>query len=389
MPLLVRYCLGSVGSVFVIATGVWLFVLNLLFFLREFLDYFFKYQAGLGNCLRLLLFIQPSFLVLVIPIGFLTALLVVYTRLSADREAMALESSGFSISILVWPMMALALVMSVFLVFFMDRILPWGNTSFIKLNGRILAERSAILVRERVLITDFDGFLLYVGDKDDRRDLLKRVTVFFMDDAHHIYRLIHAQDGTLRQDPSNFHEFLDLGEGVLQQTGTGSRIFADEFLQMKFKSCLLDLTARKGPPGPVNFQDARNISIAELYQRLKEEKRTGGISRYDELEFQKKFSLPFSALAFAFIGIPLGLLIRSGYILGPVLAVALVAIYDGFVLFAQDSGPVGLVVPWVACWLPNALLMAAGVIMIYWLYHRVGFWPKFMNKAKAPAVVDP
>ncbi|HVZ80959.1 MAG TPA: LptF/LptG family permease [bacterium] len=383
MPLLVRYCLSSVASVFLVATGIWLFVLNLLFFLREFLDYLFKYQAGFGNCLRLLLYIQPSFLVLVIPIGFLTALLVAYTRFSADREAMALESAGFSVSILLWPMMGLAFFLSVFLVLFMDRVLPWGNTSFIKLNGRILAERSAILVRERVLIPDFDGFLLYVGDKDDKRDLLKRVTVLFLDATHHPYRLIHAQEGTLRQDPGTFHEFLDLGEGVLQQVGTGSRIFADQFLQMKFKGCLLDLTARKGPPGPVNFQDARNISISELSQRLQEERKAGSVSRYDELEFQKKFSLPFSALAFAFIGIPLGLLIRSGHILGPVLAVVLVAIYDGFVLFAQESGPVGLVTPWVACWLPNAVLMFIGLGLVYWIYHRVGFWPKFLKRPKA------
>jgi lipopolysaccharide export system permease protein len=380
--------MGSVASVFLVATGIWLFVLNLLFFLREFLDYLLKYQAGLWNCLKLLFYIQPSFLVLVIPIGFLTSLLVVYTRLSADREAMALEASGFSLSILVWPMMALSLGLSVFLVLFMDRVLPWGNSSFIQLNGRILAERSAILVRERVLIPDFDGFLLYVGDKDDRHDLLKRVTVIFLDEARRPYRLIHALEGTLRQDPGNFHELLDLGEGVLQQTGTGSKYFHDEFLQMKFKNCLLDLTARKGPAGPINFQDARNISIAELSKRLDDEKKKGTVSRYDQLEFQKKFSLPFSALAFAFIGIPLGLLIRSGYILGPVLAVALVAIYDGFVIFAQDSGPVGLVPPWVACWMPNALLMLAGLGMVFWLYHRVGSRPRFLGgRKKALAAV--
>jgi lipopolysaccharide export LptBFGC system permease protein LptF len=143
---------------------------------------------------------------------------------------------------------------------------------------------------------------------------------------------------------------------------------------MQFKSCALDLSAHKLRDGPMDFRDARNISIRELAQRIRDEKKAKNESRYDELEYHKKFSLPFSALAFAFIGIPLGLLIRSGSIAGPFLAVILVAIYDGFIIFGQNGGPLGLISPFVAVWLPNGVLILIGLVMVYWLHHRLDFW---------------
>ncbi|HTC21834.1 MAG TPA: LptF/LptG family permease, partial [bacterium] len=171
MPVLIRYYLMALWPPFMVAVGCWLFFLNLLFFLNEFLNYLFVYQAGILNSFRLLLYFQPSLLVLAVPIGFLTALLMVYGRLSADREVVAVESCGFSPSILIWPMIIVSFLMSLFLVFFMDKILPWGNISFLKLEYQIATERTAIVVRERMFIKDFDGYILFVKEKDDKRDI--------------------------------------------------------------------------------------------------------------------------------------------------------------------------------------------------------------------------
>lgn len=168
MLILVRYCLFSLGPPFIVATGSTVLILNLLFYLRDFLDYLLVFQAGIVNSFLLLIFIQPSFLILAIPIGFLIALLVVYGRLSADRETIAIQSSGFTLWVLVWPMIVVSALLSVFLVIFMDTLLPWGNTSFLKLEYKIRTERLAVILRERVFIKDFDGYILYIGQKDDR-----------------------------------------------------------------------------------------------------------------------------------------------------------------------------------------------------------------------------
>src|ERR1700690_3629589 len=190
MPVLFRYCLTALWPPFLLATGCAVFILNLLFYLLQFLKYLLEYQAGILNSFRLLLYIQPGFLVLAIPIGFLTALLIVYGRLSSDGEVVAVESCGFSVWVLVWPMIAVSALLSLFLIVFMDRLLPWGNTSFLKLEYRIITERSGVIVKEKVFINNFEGYILYAHEKDDRLDLLKNVIVQVMNDKGNIYRII-------------------------------------------------------------------------------------------------------------------------------------------------------------------------------------------------------
>src|SRR5258708_6756494 len=141
MPVLFRYCLTALVPLFLLSTGCAVFVLNLLYYLQDFLKLLLEYQVGVVDSLLLLLYAQPSFLVLAIPIGFLTALLIVYGRLSADREVMAVETCGFPAGIFVWPMIGVSILLSFFLLLFMDVFLPWGNTSFVKLQYKIMTER--------------------------------------------------------------------------------------------------------------------------------------------------------------------------------------------------------------------------------------------------------
>jgi len=380
MPLLVRYCLNALWAPFFLATACTLFILNLLFYLREFLQYLFEYQAGISNSFRLLFYIQPSFLILALPLGFLTAILIVYGRLSADRESIAIESCGFPLSIVVWPMIGLAVLMSLLLVLFMDRVLPWGNVSFLKLQYKILSERSAIVVRERTFIKDFEGYVLYVNEKDDRLDLLKGVAVEFLDDRKYPYRVILAKQGTLHQDAKTYHAILDLKDGIMQQLGNDKKRAMEEFLQMQFAACSLDLSANKISGGPVDFSDSRNISIKELAARIKEDKQKKMDSKRDETEFYKKFSIPFSALAFALIGIPLGLLSRAGSFAGPFFAVVLAAFYWILITYGDVGGPMGTVSPFMAMWLPNFALMAVGIVLVYWLHHKYDFWKNLFRR---------
>jgi lipopolysaccharide export system permease protein len=381
MPVLVRYCLTAVWPIFLLATGATLFVLNLLFYLREFLDYLLVHHAGIINSFLLLLYIQPSFLNLAMPISFLVAIVIVYGRLSADREVVAVESAGFPISVLIWPMIVVGVLFSVFLIFFWDIAMPWGNTSFLKLQYKILNEKSSIILRERSFIKDFNGYILYVGEKDEKTDILKNVTVQLLDDRGFPYRLIIAKTGKMLQNPNNYHVMMDLTDGVMQQIGSSKNEKLEEFFQMSFQACSLDLSSHILKGGPVDFSDPRNISIKELAGRIAEQKKQSKDTHYYEVEFYKKFSMPFSALAFVFLGIPLALLAKAGSFTGPFWAVALVFVYWLFDLFGE-YGPLGIVTPFWAMWLPDILFITVGVILIYWLNHKHEFSGSLLTKLK-------
>jgi lipopolysaccharide export system permease protein len=371
MPVLVRHCLTAIWPVFFTATGVIVLLFNLLFSLRELLNYFF-HHAGLGNCLLLLLYLQPGYFILAMPIAFLVAVMIVYGRLSADGEVTALESCGFSVQVLIWPMILLSVFFSLFLVFFWDISLPWGNTSFLKLQYRIITERSTIIVRERTFIEDFPGYVLYAGSRDEKTETLKNVTIELLDEKGYPYRLIVAKTGKMHQDTKNYHTVMDLTDGVMQQVGESKTAAQEEFFQMQFKSCALDLNSNRLKSGPIDFRDPRNVSMAELAAEIAEQKKQNRDNRYYDVEFHKKISMPFSALAFAFIGIPLALIARASAFRGPFLAVILVFIYWFFDQYGENA----TVSPFWAMWCPNILLIAIGSLLIYVIDRRPYFWKR-------------
>jgi lipopolysaccharide export system permease protein len=334
--------------------------------------------------------VQPGIWILAIPTGFLAALLIVYGRLSADGELMAIESCGFSIWGLVWPMIVVSVLLSLFMVIFMDVLLPWGNVSYLKLDYKVMTEKASMIVKERIFMNAFEGYTLHVDRKDDAHNVLNDVKVLVFKDndkeKKDPYRVVWADRGVLRQDPNNFHAILDLGEGRMQQNGAkkNERDF-EQLFEMKFKSCSLDLSVNQMHNGPIDFRDPRNISMRELATDIREKKNKNQDVRYAESEFHKKISLPFSALAFAFIGIPLGLTVRKGSLAGYFYAVLLAAIYYYFIMFGDTAGPMGVIPPSVAMWLPNAVLIVLGMVLVYRLVHKHDFWKNPFRKTGYPS----
>jgi lipopolysaccharide export system permease protein len=371
MSVFLRYCLFSLISPFALATGSTLLIMNLLWFSLIFLDYFFKYHAGLLNCFLLFIFYQPSLLVLAIPIGFLIAILMVYGRLGADREFLALQASGCSAGFLLRPLVIFSLVFSLFMVAFMDIVIPWGNISYIKLDSQIIKEHSAIVIKERVFIDEFPGYVLYIDQKEDATGKLKNVTVNMLDEKGNPYRVIHSSEGWLQQD-ARYHIILRLNQGFMQQLGNRKDPGFSNLLQLKFSQCDLDLSANQSLAGLLDPNNPRNMKINELAKKISAEKLQKMDSRYDEVEFNKKFALPFSALAFALIGIPLGLMSRDGSYSGPVFAVILVAGYEAFLMLGDNGGFLGRFSPFLAMWVPNFFLFIVGILLTLWIDHRLG-----------------
>jgi lipopolysaccharide export LptBFGC system permease protein LptF len=142
----------------------------------------------------------------------------------------------------------------------------------------------------------------------------------------------------------------------------------------------LDLDARKMKSGPLDIQGALNVSsFKELAQKIKRAKTQKLDTKTSEVEFQKKVTLPFAALAFAFIGIPLGLMSRTGSLLSVLLAVGLVTVYDGFLILGENLVPKDLMSPFWAMWLPNLILIGIGLLLAYRLNHQFDFWRSLLR----------
>jgi lipopolysaccharide export system permease protein len=90
------------------------------------------------------------------------------------------------------------------------------------------------------------------------------------------------------------------------------------------------------------------------------------------VEIHKKYSIPFACVAFVLIGIPLGIMARrGGAIIGFGFALIFFLLYWIFLILGEDLADRTLLDPWLAMWLPNILVTAAGIFLLFLgVYHQ-------------------
>lgn len=92
-----------------------------------------------------------------------------------------------------------------------------------------------------------------------------------------------------------------------------------------------------------------------------------------QIEYHKKYSLAFACLVFATIGAPLGVMARrGGFGVGAGFSLLFFVLYWALMIGGQKIAERGLLYPVISVWLPNAILSAVGLFMLYRLMHSAG-----------------
>jgi LPS export ABC transporter permease LptF len=367
MKIITRYIVKE--TILVSTMGFFVFtfllIMNSLFVLS---DLMIKYGVDFFNVLKMLFLLLPSTAAVTVPMAFLVGILLTYSRLVQDNEYSGMQASGISMKSISTPAITLAVIVTIGMVLFNNYVLAWANLSYKKLYYEIVKKRSGVLVQEHQFIKDFENYIFYIGEKDNKTGLLKNIAVFVKPTGGTAYldqaKVILAKNGELISDENSYRIALKLINGIMLAYTFATPL---KMNQMLFDTNYIDLDIKgvfRNKQPADDIKGTREMTAGELIKEVK----LGPNSRHDKnwiwVELHKKFSIPFAVLAFTLVGIPLGLMTKKGgRLAGISFSIVLIFIYYVLLTMGQTYGYRGKWNHFLAVWLPNIFLAVTGIVL--------------------------
>ncbi len=370
-----NYLTRQVLASLVMTVAVFTLVLLLGNVLKEIMALLVNRQASVGIVAQAVGLLIPFVWVFALPMGMLTATLLIFGRFSADQELTAVRASGLSLLSLITPILLLSLALCALSALVNLEIAPRCRVAYNNLVFSLRAQLSGAQLPEGRVIKDFPGYVFYIGK--NRRGNLQNVIVY---DAARA-TTVRAARGKVEVDVANqlinLHLYdmrgltltggqpLSSGDTLLpiplNREERGSPKISDmTFLQLSDE--LRDLERRMRVPEPL-----RKLSAEQLRARKREwEKQRQDLTSPVRVQIHQQVAFSFACFGFTLIGIPLGIRMhRRETSVGIALALGLVAIYYSFVLLGKSLDTRPEFAPHLIVWLPNFIFEAVGAVLLW------------------------
>lgn len=386
MKTLHLYLTRQVMAALILTVAVFTFVLLLGNLLKEILELLVNRQASLLSILQALGYLIPFVLVFALPMGLLTATLLVFGRFSADQELTAARASGVSLLALVTPILLLSAVLSGLSAWFNMQLGPQCRMAYKALLFRLGAEHPTALVQENQFVRLSTNYIIYVGKVAGPN--LKNLVVYQMDTnapppetegsvtpsfrpapgsirVPSVAAIYTAPDATLVVDTNTGLMELDMPQ-VEGTRVTSSTLISGQSAGMKL-TLPINLSQRSlgGPP-------LSDMTLAQLLNTYYEFRRQGIDVTPVKVQMHRQAAFSFGCIGFTLIGIPLAVRAhRRETSAGFGIALVLVLIYHSFAILAQAWETYPQRHPELILWVPNLLFQGLGAWLL-WRANRRG-----------------
>jgi lipopolysaccharide export system permease protein len=375
MGLLHRHLFFSVAGACAAAVGLFGFVLVAGVALKDLLGYLVAGQLAPETALRLLGLLLPYVAVHALPVGVLTAVLLVLGRLSSQQEITAMRAAGLSLGYIarpVWWIAGGAVVLALALNF---HFMPLARTAYRATLVEAVRQNPTNFIVPRTFVRDFPGFVVYVGEREGGE--LRDFWLWELDGQKRVLGVARARRGEIvfreadsrlvltlhevsvetrdREQPENFSR--------AQPVGTSESLTVELKLDGVFREMKL---GRK-----INWMTFAELSALRAELRGKGE----GATREERAELTRvnmtlseKAAASLTVLAFALVAVPLGIKVsrkETSANLGVAVGLLLGYYFLVNLIRALERSPELRPELWV--WAPPLLYAAAG----WWLFRRV------------------
>ena len=407
-----RYVLSELMMPFLFSFSVIIFLL-IIDLILQMLDRILGKGVPISVVFELFFLNTAWMIALAVPMAVLVSTLLAFGRLSAAGEIVAMRALGIGIHQVVGPVLLVAVLLGIGLVVFNDRVLPEFNHRARVLMTDIHRKRPAVALADKagVMIGDFKNYQILFDRADTGDNILYDLLVYSFNsngfpetavadsgvvefDEARDEALLYLFSGEMhRIDPDDPTVYalttfakarLRLGDAGQQLSRSSSAYRNDremDIATMRHKISQYESELHQAKVKRANLLDAfvREVLIdsadAKPVQSLRAVLGRGAadtrIARHKSraadrlrVEVHKKFSIPAACVAFVLVGAPIGVWARSSSAaIGAAISIGFFLIWWIFLIGGEKLADRGVLMPWLAMWMPNVLTALIGAIL--------------------------
>jgi len=408
MKILSRYILKEHAGPFTLAVIVITFIM-LLDRVLDLLNLIITKHLDLWTTTRVFVLSLPFMLALAIPMAVLVATIMAFGRLSSDNEITAFKASGINIYSMMKPVVIGAMLISLFMIYFNDHILPESNYALKNLLIKISARRPTSELKPG-LFTELKDYNFYFHDKTEDGEQYNDIVIYDKSNGNYprtisadygkidLYNGGNSLNATLyngliheisNDDPEDYTTIVfkeyqikipDLGIGVSEAhlAQRGDREMSSYHMKEHIKEVdvkrqekLADLNKYTAAlaalnEDPKSEDDKERNKLKHLIEVNKQRvySMNREISKY-QVEIDKKYSIAFACLVFILIGAPVGMMTRTNSVGMSFIVSSLVFVVYYVSLFAgEELADKMIISPFIGMWISNIIFTIVGIYLV-------------------------
>ena len=337
--------------------------------------------VGPAVIVELMLLSLPHVVTLAVPMALFAATLYVFADLSVSNELVALAAGGVHPARLIAPLIVAGLALSLVMVRFNDRALPWANARFQDLLQDVSRKSPTLRLQPGAMTAlhakDGAPRFAMVRSIDGSTNTLRGVTIVDLSQPDRP-EYVTAERASVAVLPNGRDLVLRLTNGQL------SRPFLDRpgnFQWAHFQSFLMDLRglAAKVQRGErVGDRAERELSFGALHERIREAQNPVGdaVSAADAQarhvvvvrslgELNRRYATAFACLVFVLLAAPLGIRFAHAGIGAVVaLSVAVLFFFRVGIIWGDRLTDAGRINPIVGNWASIGVLLLIALLLL-------------------------
>ena len=343
MKIIDRYILNEIKIpvIFGISLFTFIFLIDIIVAMME--NIIVK-GISIIDVLRILSFYLPPILSQTIPMGMFLGIMLTFSKFTRTSEATAMSAVGMSLKEIVKPIFFISCIVTLFIFFLQESIIPRSVAKLQYLTTKIAYENPVFQLKEKTFIDEVDEYNLYIDRIEGKDKIAKGVLIFQKADDKSFPTVIvgekaYWKDSAMVLKNSKFYNFSDKGK---------------EKLRGKFDEKKVSLAAYFSEV-EIKVNDIEAMGIETLLKEMKDKKENEKIPY--KVEINKKLAVPLSTIMLSLLGVFLSIgHHRSGK--GANFALSLIVIFSyitclniGMVMASKGVIPV-----FIGIWAPDLIL---------------------------------